>query len=68
MLSDDEINDLINLTSSKIKETLKNILDSKFDINPKFDKTNIGCEFCNFKDLCFMNESNYVKIVEHDDI
>lgn len=68
MLSDDEINDLINLTSSKIKETLKNILDSKFDINPKFDKTNIGCEFCNFKDLCFMNESSYVKITAHDDI
>lgn len=61
--SDKEIDDIINITKEKIIETLNNILDSKFDINPKYDKTNLGCEFCNYKDLCFMKEYDFKHIV-----
>lgn len=62
MLNDEEIEDIINVTKDKIKETIDNILDSKFDINPKYDKVNIGCEFCKYKDLCFMKEYDFVNI------
>ena len=44
-----------------IKETIDKILNSKFDINPKFDKKNIGCEMCDYKDICFMNNGNLEK-------
>lgn len=62
MLNDNEINEVIDITKEKIDETINNILESKFDINPKYDKTNLGCEFCKYKDLCFMKEYDFVKI------
>ena len=62
MLNDNQINKIINITKDKIKETINNVLDSKFDINPKYDKGNIGCEFCKYKDLCFMKEYDFVNI------
>ena len=62
MLNDNEINEVINITKEKIDETINNILESKFDINPKYDKVNLGCEFCKYKDLCFMKEYDFVKI------
>ena len=61
--SDKEIDEIINITKEKILETLNNILDSKFDINPKYDKTNLGCEFCCYRDLCFMKEYDFKHIV-----
>ena len=62
MLNDNEINEVIDITKEKIDETINNILESKFDINPKYDKANLGCEFCKYKDLCFMKEYDFVKI------
>jgi len=62
MLNDNEINEIINITKEKIDETINNVLESKFDINPKYDKVNLGCEFCKYKDLCFMKEYDFVDI------
>lgn len=62
LLSNYEIDDIINKTRQKIDEVLENIMNAKFDINPKYDKTNIGCEFCSYRDLCFMNENNFTYI------
>lgn len=62
MLNDNEIGEIINITKDKIKETIDNVLESKFDINPKYDKENIGCEFCKYKDLCFMKEYDFVNV------
>jgi len=62
MLNDDEINEIINITKERINETIINVLESKFDINPKYDKVNLGCEFCKYKDLCFMKEYDFVNI------
>ena len=65
--SDDEINEIIRLTEEKIKETLNNILDSKFDINPKYDKSNLGCEFCSYRDICFMKDKDFVRITSNNE-
>ncbi|MBQ2946289.1 MAG: PD-(D/E)XK nuclease family protein [Bacilli bacterium] len=62
MLNDEEINKVIDITKEKIDETMNNILESRFDINPKYDGANIGCEFCKYKDLCFMKEYDFIKI------
>lgn len=62
MLSSSEIDGIINITKEKIIETINNVLDAKFDINPKYDNENIGCEFCKYKDLCFMKEYDFVRI------
>ena len=66
MLNDKEIEKVIDITKNKINETMNNILESKFDINPKYDKVNIGCEFCKYKDLCFMKEYDFVRIKPSD--
>ena len=66
MLNDEQIKEIIDITKDKINETINDILESKFDINPKYDKGNIGCEFCKYKDLCFMKEYDYVNIKASD--
>ena len=66
MLTDDDIDKIISITKQKIGETITNILDSKFDINPKYDNLNIGCEFCRHKDLCYMKEYDLKKIEASD--
>ena len=65
--SDEKINEIIKLTEEKIKETLNNILDSKFDINPKYDKSNLGCEFCDYRDICFMKDKDFVRITSNNE-
>ena len=62
MLSKEEIDSIIEITKNKIDETLKNIMNAKFDINPKYDEESIGCEFCKYRDLCFRKDYDYVKI------
>jgi len=67
MLSDTDIDNIIDLTEQKINETITNIKNSEFDINPKYDKGNIGCEFCEYKDLCFMKEYDFKNIKQNQE-
>lgn len=65
MINDEEIDILYNIVDSKIKEASKDILDSKFDINPKeMNNENIGCSFCKYKDICFMKPKDTVTLKE----
>lgn len=65
MINDEEIDILYNVVDSKIKEASKDILDSKFDINPKeMNNENIGCGFCKYKDICFMKQKDAVTLKE----
>ena len=67
-ISKDEIDKLVKLVDTKIDEARDNILDAKFLINPKkIGDKNIGCEFCKYKDLCFMKDSNLVDLKKYDD-
>lgn len=63
VLTDEEIKELENKTKQKLNETAKNIIEGIFTINPKkIGKDNIGCRFCKFKDICFMEEYDTIKI------
>ena len=63
------INELTDLAESKIKDSTKNILDGKFDINPKrIGMNNLGCEFCSFKDICFRTEKDIINLKEYKNL
>ena len=61
VLSEAEINDIIKLVDNKIKEAIENILKGEFTINPKIiNNKNESCKYCEFKDICYVKEDNYV--------
>ena len=60
-LSDEEINEVLELTHERIINAMNNILEGNFDINPKLlDNRNVSCEYCKFKDICYHDEKNNV--------
>lgn len=69
VISEDKIKQLIDIVDKKIDEAINNIINADFEINPKrIGNINKGCEFCNFKDLCFMNEKDFVNLEEHKNL
>ncbi len=65
VINDEEIDILNKVVETKIKEASMDILDSKFDINPKeMNNEVIGCKFCKYKDICFMKPKDTVTLKE----
>ena len=70
VLNSETVELMTEYTKDKIDELSNDILDSKFDINPKFyDKENISCKFCSFQDICYMknNDLKYLTKVDNFD-
>lgn len=62
VLSDTEIDKIIELTEEIIDNSIDDILNGKFEINPKkigYEK-DLGCLHCKFKDICNRKEENFV--------
>ena len=69
VLSKDNIDKIIKLVDKKIDEASNNILNNKFDINPKYiGGKNISCEFCKYKDICYMKNNDIVYLNEDKDL
>ena len=67
VFSSQEIDNIVNLAEKKIDEAINNIVNGKFDINPKQIKfENVSCKYCKYKDLCFQTSNNVVLIEEGD--
>lgn len=65
VLSDDEIDYICNIVKEKIDTASKDILDGKFDINPKVIKNvNKGCMYCKYRDICYMKNEDIVNLEE----
>lgn len=63
IMSNDEINNLIEKTLNKISLASNKILEADFNINPKIiDGENIGCKYCKYQDICFIKEEDKVYI------
>ena len=61
VLDDTEMDDIINLTDTKIIEAKDEILKANFFINPKIlDGKNISCKNCDYYDICYHDEHNNV--------
>lgn len=61
------LNNSIDLLEDNIKSVIRSIRDANYDINPKIDlknsaNSNLSCNFCEFNDVCFKNNSNNVYI------
>ena len=66
ILDDTKIDALIKITEEKIKESIQNISNANFDINPKrIGLDNLGCAYCKYKDICFKTEKNIVNLKEY---
>ena len=66
--------DISGLSKDEAKEKVENVLNEKISkeikviygeyestINPKvIDNVNVGCEYCNFKDICYVKEDDKV--------
>ncbi|HPF82853.1 MAG TPA: PD-(D/E)XK nuclease family protein, partial [Bacilli bacterium] len=63
VLSEEVIEELINIVDNNINEAISSINNSSFDINPKkIGNDLVGCEYCPFKDICYMNNNNIVDL------
>lgn len=59
IIDNDTLYNLIKYTKNHIDQKTNEILEADFEINPKvYAGKNISCEFCPYKDLCYMKESN----------
>lgn len=68
-ISDDEIDTLVKMVDKNINIAISDIEEAKFDINPKQIAFNLkGCEYCTYKDLCYLKDSDIVKLKANDDL
>ena len=66
LLDDIQIEKLVDITKEKINNSIKEICSANFDINPKrIGMDNVGCKYCNFKDICFKTEKNILTLKEY---
>ncbi len=69
ILTSKQIDTLEKIVDKKINEAIDNILDSNFKINPKkIGNDNIGCAYCNFKDICYMKEEDLIYLKEYKNL
>ena len=69
VISDETVNEMIEYTKDYIEKTTDKILEGKFNIHPKhYNGKNISCEFCEFKDICFMKEADLKYLKKVDDL
>lgn len=69
LLTENQMNALYDLVDKKINEARDSIINADFEINPKrISDKNMSCNFCKFKDICFMNENNIVNLKEIKDL
>ena len=60
-LSDSEIDEILKLTESKIKEAIEKILAGDFSINPKIlNRENVSCQYCKYNDICYYTEKDLI--------
>ncbi len=61
VLSESELNDILKKIDNALEKCLNIIDNNDFKIAPKIiNNKNISCEFCTFKEVCFVSPSDYV--------
>ena len=66
ILKSEQIDMLEHITEDKIEKAITGILNASFEINPKrVGMDNLGCKYCQFKDICFYTEKNIVNLKEY---
>ena len=60
ILSDDDIYNVLKYTESIVSSTVDNMIKGDFSINPKVIDNKKSCEHCEFRDICFVTNKDYV--------
>lgn len=69
VLSEETINELVSIVDDNLNEVMNSIKLCDFTINPKkIGNEMVGCEYCSFKDICYMNNDNIVELEEYKDL
>ena len=69
LLTKEQMDKLEELVDKKIDNARDMILSADFEIDPKVIKfKNISCEYCKFKDICYMNQNNIKYLKEITDL
>lgn len=68
MLSEEEFEQILAIVGEKIEAALAGILAGDFRIDPKKSRSFDSCEYCPYKDLCFRDERDYVRIREYKNL
>ena len=68
-IDDDTLYDLVKYTKNIIDTNTDDIIKGDFSINPKnYNKKNVSCEYCQFRDLCYMNDNDIIMLDKVDDL
>ena len=68
VLSNEEMDKLIIVVDEIIDKVIKSIVNGDYEINPKVIKgKNIACEYCKFKDICFVTKEDEVVLGGEED-
>ena len=69
VLTDEEIEVLINMVDDKIDNSITLINNGCFNISPKrTEKEMLGCKFCKYNDICFKESKDDVYITIDKDL
>ena len=69
LIDDDTMINMVKYMDNHIKNKTNEILEGDFEIDPKiYDGKNISCKFCEFKDLCFVSNSNLKYLDKVEDL
>ncbi|MCI8346920.1 MAG: hypothetical protein HFJ12_03105 [Bacilli bacterium] len=68
IISDEEVYDMLKYTEKMIQKGVDHILKGDFQINPKIIDKEKACEYCKFKDLCFVNPKDYIYLDKMDNL
>lgn len=69
IMSNDTLYDLVKYTKDHIDKKCDEILAGNFCIDPKnYDGINVSCNFCSFKDICYMREADTVYLDKVKDL
>lgn len=68
VLSEEEINTMIDNTDKIIDTAIKDILEGDFSINPKvINGKSISCDRCEYKEICYQRENDIIYINREED-
>ena len=63
VLTEEEINEFIDIVEDNINKAILSINNCDFDINPKkIGKVNEGCLYCKYQDICYVNNDNIIEL------
>ena len=69
VLTNKQIDKIVKITDDRINECIDGITNANFVINPKkINGKNIGCEFCKYKDICFMTNKDFKELDDIKDL